>query len=242
MKTSSKIEQIHANVKSNRWFRYFAVLNRIALAMGFIPSGFTKIIGERFTDLHNFHPMGGYLEALHKTGFYYPFIGYIQVLAAILLLIPRTATLGAMIYFPIILNICILSLSVGFDGSLVSSPLMVWANLYLLCWDYDKLKYIMSWNKTSNGLDIKVNTPSNNKFPLKFFIGVVITVYLTGLTVTNAYLKKTRNTLEDCTRDCKKSDDSPECYEFCTCIHENGHTFDFCTRELKKAKKPKDSL
>lgn len=88
--------------------------------------------------------MGNYLESLYHTGYYYPFIGYVQVIAAILLLIPRTATLGAIVYFPVILNICILSLAVGFEGSLVTSPLMVMANLYLICWDYDKLKFIIS--------------------------------------------------------------------------------------------------
>ena len=91
--------------------------------------------------------MGNYLEALHRTGYYYTFIGILQVLAAVLLLIPRTATLGALIYFPIIFNIFILTYAVRFEGSWLSSPLMVLANLYLLCWDYDKLKYIFPWER-----------------------------------------------------------------------------------------------
>lgn len=91
--------------------------------------------------------MGNYLEALHRTGYYYTFIGVMQVTAALLLLIPRTATLGAFLYFPIILNICVLSFAVRFEGSLLSSPLMVLANLYLLCWDYDKWKLILPFNK-----------------------------------------------------------------------------------------------
>ena len=112
MSISSTLDSIHFKVKQNRWHRYFAVCMRIGLAWGFLPSGFTKIIGERFTSLSNNHPMGQYLEALHHTGYYYPFIGVLQVTAAILLLIPRTALLGALIYFPIILNICILSYAV----------------------------------------------------------------------------------------------------------------------------------
>lgn len=147
MSLATTLDRIHAQVKTNNRFRYFAIFNRVALAAGFLPSGFVKIMGERFTDLSNNHPMGHYLEALSRTGYYYTFIGVLQVSAATLLLIPRTATLGAMIYFPIILNICILSLAVRFDGSFISSPLMVLANLYLLCWDYDKLKYIFPWNK-----------------------------------------------------------------------------------------------
>ncbi|WP_400190293.1 hypothetical protein [Hymenobacter sp. B81] len=142
MRLATSLDRLHSRVKQIRWFRDFAVFNRVALALGFLPSGYVKIAGERFTDLATCHPMGNYLEALHRTGYYYTFIGVLQLMAAVLLLIPRTATLGAMIYFPIILNICILSLAVRFEGSLLTSPLMLLANLYLLCWDYDKLKYV----------------------------------------------------------------------------------------------------
>jgi uncharacterized membrane protein YphA (DoxX/SURF4 family) len=147
MSFSSSLNQLHSRVKRNKWLGYFAVFNRLGLALGFLPSGFVKINGERFTSLSVNHPMGNYLEALHRTGFYYTFIGILQVTAAILLLIPRTALLGALIYFPIILNICILTFAVRFEGSWLSSPLMVLANLYLLCWHYDQLKYIFPWEK-----------------------------------------------------------------------------------------------
>ncbi|MCD6018989.1 MAG: hypothetical protein K0S53_2110 [Bacteroidetes bacterium] len=147
MSISSTLDRLHFKAKQNKFLQYFAVFNRLALAAGFLPSGFVKIMDERFTSLSVNHPMGHYLEALHRTGYYYTFIGILQVTAAILLVIPRTATLGALIYFPIILNICILSLALRFEGSFVSSPLMVLANLYLLCWDYDKLKYILPFYK-----------------------------------------------------------------------------------------------
>jgi uncharacterized membrane protein YphA (DoxX/SURF4 family) len=148
MSISSTLNRIHCRAKQNKWLRYFSVFNRLALAAGFLPAGMVKIMGERFASgLAVKHPMGHYLEALHRTGYYYTFIGIVQVLAAILLLIPRTALLGALIYFPIILNICILSYAVRFEGSWVTSPLMVLGNLYLLCWNYDKLKYIFPWEK-----------------------------------------------------------------------------------------------
>ena len=146
MSISSVLDRLHFRVKQNKWLGYFAVFNRIALAAGFIPAGMVKIAGERFANgLSVKHPMGHYLDALHQTGYYYTFIGVMQIIAAILLLIPRTALLGALIYFPIILNICILSYAVRFEGSLLTSPLMLLANLYLLCWDYDKLKFIFPW-------------------------------------------------------------------------------------------------
>jgi len=235
MNVASKLDKLHAGVKSNKWFRYFAVFNRIALAAGFIPSGLTKVFGERFTSLAVNHPMGNYLEAFYHTGYYYTFVGYVQVTAAILLLIPRTATLGALIYFPVILNICILSLAVGFDGSLVTSPLMVLANLYLLCWDYDKLKYILPFKRQKANTDPVTNATQSNKFPFKFFTGVFLTVILTVLTVTNAYDKKTRNTYSDCAADCKTSDNYRACLDFCDCIHNQGMSFGKCSEELRKA-------
>jgi hypothetical protein len=55
-------------------------------------------------------------------------------------LIPRTATLGALVYFPIILNFFIIMVSMHFTGTPFITGLMLLANIYLLCWDYDKLK------------------------------------------------------------------------------------------------------
>lgn len=104
MNIADKLDQVHARVRGNRWLGYFAVFNRIALAAGFLPSGMVKIMGERFTDLSVNHPMGHYLEALHYTGFYYTFIGIMQLSAAVLLLIPRTALLGALLYFQLFLT------------------------------------------------------------------------------------------------------------------------------------------
>ena len=142
-----KFEQLYYEARGNKWFRYFTIFCRIILALGFIPSGIVKIMGERFTALSVNHPLGHYLEALHLTGYYYTSIGILQVTAALLLLIPRTALLGAIIYFPVILNICILAYAVRFEGTRITT-LMVLANLYLLCWDYDRLKYILPFKQS----------------------------------------------------------------------------------------------
>lgn len=155
MSISSTLDRLHLQVKQNRWLWLFSIFNRLALAAGFIPAGIVKIVGERFASgLHANHPMGHYLVALHLTGYYYTYIGVVQVAAAILLLIPRTATLGAFLYFPIILNICILTFATRFEGSLFTAPLMTLANLYLLCWNYEKWKYILSFNRLANDNDV----------------------------------------------------------------------------------------
>lgn len=68
MNISSRLDALHLQVKHNRWLQYFAIFNRIALAAGFLPAGWVKIMGERFASgLAVNHPMGHYLEALHHT-------------------------------------------------------------------------------------------------------------------------------------------------------------------------------
>jgi len=238
MNISSKFDQLHLAAKENKWLRYFAVFNRIVLALGFLPSGFVKVMGERFTDLHNNQPMGHYLEALHHTGYYYTFIGVLQMTAAFLLLIPRTALLGALLYFPIILNICILSFAVRFEGSLLTSPFMVLANLYLLCWYYDRLKFIFPFNHAV------VPGPSkpaviDNRFPVKFFSGVFGTIVILVFTITHMYDIKPRNTLQDCNRQCIKSKNAKACNIFCDCIHNQGQPFDKALDDYHKAIKGK---
>ena len=154
MSISSTLDRLHSQARQNSWLWLFSVFCRVSLAAGFIPAGIVKLMDERFASgLHAKHPMGYYLEALHTTGYYYTFIGVVQVAAAIMLLIPRTVTLGAFLYFPVILNITILTYATRFDGSLFTAPLMTLANLYLLGWNYEKWKYILPFNRLENDID-----------------------------------------------------------------------------------------
>lgn len=228
MSFAVRLDQLHYHLRRNRWLGYFAVFNRIALAAGFLPSGLQKVLGERFTALSNEHPMGSYLEAIYHTGYYYTFVGVLQVTAAIFLLIPRTATLGAIIYFPIILNICILSLAVRFDGSLISSPLMVLANLYLLCWDYHKLKLILPFNSNRAKMALPKKEERSSRFPTLFFAGVMAAVLLVGVAVTQFYDILPRNSISECMTQCEGVKNPEACADFCDCIHNQGRSLDQC--------------
>lgn len=133
-----------SSLKQNKWLRRFTVMTRVLLALGFTPSGLTKLLGNRFTLLGPETPVGYFFEALYRSGFYWNFIGACQLLAAILLLMPRTATLGALVYFPLILNIFVITVSLHFTGTPVITGLMLLASIYLLCWDADKLKALFA--------------------------------------------------------------------------------------------------
>src|SRR5262245_31654341 len=169
----SKLEQFYYDAKGNRWFRYFTVFCRIALALGFIPSGIVKITGERFTALPPEHPLGHYFDALFQTGYYYTFIGIGQLLTALLLLIPRTALLGAIMYFPTILNICILAYATRFEGTRITT-LMLLANIYLLCWDYERIKYSLPFKRSDAEVYPAKKKTVSSKFPFAFFGGVIV--------------------------------------------------------------------
>lgn len=149
MSLENSLDSLHAKIKEIIFFRYFAAFNRIILAISFIPSGMTKLLGMRFTQMPTDNPVGYFFEAFYQTGGWYQFVGFAQIFAAILLLIPRTATLGATIFFPIVLNIMIITISVGFKGTWVITSMMFLANLYLICWDYDKFKRILPFQTTS---------------------------------------------------------------------------------------------
>ena len=238
LNTLNKFETYYVKIKANRWYWLFSIFCRLTLAFAFIIAGMIKILGERFASgLSINHPMGAYLEALHHTGYYYTYIGIAQVVAAILLIIPRTVTLGALLYFPIIINIWLLSFALRFEGSFLTSPLMVLANLYLLVWNYDRLKYILPFKSFSSYGILEKPTKYNNKFPFIFFTGVIITVGLTVLLAQFGYDAMPRNSLSDCKKQFTNTKNEVAGYKFCECIHINGKPLDECLEEFEKSKK-----
>jgi uncharacterized membrane protein YphA (DoxX/SURF4 family) len=146
MNLEKNLDSLNAKVKQTKLLQYFTGFNRIILAIAFIPSGMTKLLGNRFTQISVDNPIGLFFEGFYQTGFWYRFVGFAQLLAAILLLIPRTSTLGAVIFFPIVLNIAIITWSLDFHGTWVITSLMFLSNLYLLCWDYDKIRLILPFD------------------------------------------------------------------------------------------------
>ncbi len=137
------IDALH--LRARHWvpFQRLAVVSRILLGLAFLPTGMVKLLGHRFTVLPTDNPVGYFFEAMYQSGFYWNFIGLGQVSAAILLLIPATATLGAIAFFPVILNITVVTWSVGFTGTKYITAFMLLAAIFLLCWDWDRFRSIL---------------------------------------------------------------------------------------------------
>ena len=143
MRVEHILDGLHVSL-TRRWgTQLFAAFTRCLLAIGFIPPSIPKILHRPFTVLPESNPVGAYFNALYHTGFYYEFIGWSQVVAAILLLIPRTAHIGALMFLPIIVNIAVLTSSVGFVSTWLITLLMGGAGVFLVAWEYDRLKPIL---------------------------------------------------------------------------------------------------
>jgi hypothetical protein len=147
MSIEKTLDNIHATVTKNRWLQLFTAFTRILLAVGFIPPSIPKILHKPFTVLPDTNPVGHYFNALYQTGFYYEFIGWAQLIAAVLLLFPRTAHIGALMFLPIIANIAVLTSSVGFIGTDIITALMLLASVYLVAWEYDRLKPLLFFDR-----------------------------------------------------------------------------------------------
>ena len=116
---------------------------RVLLAVGFIPTGAVKLLGRRFTTMSPASDIGNFFETLYRSGPYWRFLGLAQVVAGLLVLSRATATLGALAFFAIMLNVFFITLSYDFRGTPVVTGLMLLATLYLLLWDYDRLRGLL---------------------------------------------------------------------------------------------------
>lgn len=168
------MSSFYATLRRNPIANWFVINLRFLIGYGFIPSGIKKIIGTPFANPGQQGAFMEYLDALYANGFYYEMIGWAQVMAAVLLITQRFATLGALIFLPIIFNIMVLTMSTIGSLTPLIAFLMFLGIVFLLFWDY--YKWITIFSKD----DKLFNMPYVNDYPQagKFWIvtGVLILV------------------------------------------------------------------
>ena len=235
MSLLASFERLYAEARRSKWIRYFAVFCRIMLAAGFIPAGIVKVTGERFTGLPSNNPLGHYFDALLLTRYYYTFIGVGQLAAALLLLIPRTALLGAMLYFPIILNIWVLSSATRFNGTRLTT-LMLLASLFLLVWDYGRLKQILPLRQAVAVEEAHVPVRTS-RLPVWFFGFVLATVVSVVAVDDFLYPIRPGNEPAECANAVQGSGSPGAHQKFCDCIYDDGHPLNRCLDEYRRARK-----
>ncbi|MBX2915404.1 MAG: hypothetical protein KF856_09065 [Cyclobacteriaceae bacterium] len=126
-------------LKTVTFFKLTTIYLRYLIGFAFVFASIVKIKGERFTTLPTDTAVGYFFEAMYQSGFYWRFLGWSQLIAGVLMMTQRFATIGAMMFFPIILNITLITHSVNFGtGTPTVTTLMLLGTLYLLLWDYRK--------------------------------------------------------------------------------------------------------
>ena len=231
----TRIEEIYYEAKSDKWFQGFAHFCRIVLAASFFPTGLVKIMGERFAEgLSSNNPLGHYFDALYLTGYYYTFIGIAQIIIAILLLIPRTSLLGVLMYFPMIVNICVLTYATRFAGTRLNT-MMLLACLFLLIWNYDRLKYILLFKQPKANFPV-LKKPLGIRLRIIFFGGSI--AILSFIIMGTFYLWEIGpgNSEAECRSQCLGSKNPEACEEFCDCIYYKGESLDSCLAAFNRAK------
>jgi hypothetical protein len=138
------VDRLFVWVRSKPFFLRFVLFTRILLAAGFVPTGMVKLLGRRFTLMPVETPIGAFFEAMYQTGLYWQFLGAAQVAAGLLLLVPRWAHLGALFFMPIMLNIFVVTVSLGFKGTPAVTGLMLLAVTFLCAWDYHRFRGIFT--------------------------------------------------------------------------------------------------
>ena len=111
-------------------------------------------------------------------------------MAGFLLMSQRFSTLGAVVFFPIMLNIFILTTSFNSVGILTITFLMSLINVYLLLWDWNKLKFIALTNPKNyidNDADFSKRKIWTSVGFFYFFMTVLIRVTMISNQLTNSF-------------------------------------------------------
>ena len=123
------------------------ILVRYALGLAFVYASIFKIRGIRFTPESGenapINALPYLLESMYRSGFYWHFVGWGQLIAGYLLMSHFFSTLGAVVYFPIMLNIFLITTAFQSPIILAVTALMLLGNIYLLLWDWNKFKFIV---------------------------------------------------------------------------------------------------
>lgn len=131
--------RLHRWVRASPLFYRLSVGTRVLLACGFVPTGLVKLLGRPFAP-GMAGPIGEFFDVLYRTGGWWQMIGAAQVLAGVLVLVPRLRTVGAVLFLAIMANIVGITVSLNFGLTEGIVSMMLLATLFLLVWDYDRLR------------------------------------------------------------------------------------------------------
>lgn len=140
------MEGLISTLKQNVILQLFTIFLRYLLGAAFVFASIFKIQGVRFTPESAanapINSLEHFFETMYQTPYYWSFIGWAQLAVGVLMMSQLFSTAGAVVYFPMILNIFVITISFQSPNILLITFLMMCGNVYLLLWDWNKLKFI----------------------------------------------------------------------------------------------------
>jgi hypothetical protein len=170
-------------IKNNVLAQLLIIYTRYLLGGGFVFASIIKIKGLRFTtesgEKEAFGTAFHFFESMYQTGMYWQFLGWGQLIAGFLLMTQRYAKLGAVVNFPIILNVFVITISMDFNYTPVITGMMLFANLVLLVWH---------WNELRTLIDLPLIPDLPNRLENQsswVYTGILLFVFTAGYRVIN---------------------------------------------------------
>ncbi|MFD2569528.1 hypothetical protein ACFSUS_02725 [Spirosoma soli] len=169
-------------LRTKTWACLFVIYLRYLIGGAFVYAGWGKALGGRFMPAGTLQlpPEQGisidlFFEALYRTGLWWSFLGLGQVVSGALLMTQRFATLGAVAFLPVSLNIFLITISMDFHGTPIITGLILAGNLGLLVWDYRKLSPLLYPNRDGKLL-IRAQSDQLDRPTYWQFLGVVLLI------------------------------------------------------------------
>ncbi len=123
---------------------YLAVINlRIVLAFAFLPAGIKKVLHQPFTDSTNHSRFHDFLHAFLATGWFYQFVGVLQLLVALLLFSQRFNLAGPALALPIITAITAFTWSTAVPFTATVATFMLLGVGTLLLWELPRWRPLL---------------------------------------------------------------------------------------------------
>jgi hypothetical protein len=163
-------------LKQSLLMQLAVIYTRYLIGGAFVFASLIKIKGQRFTQIPDDggHSAGHFFEMMYQSGMYWQFLGWAQLVTGLLLLTQRYATVGAVLFLPIIANIFVITLSYDFAYTPVITGLMLWATVLLLLWDWNRLRVLLN-------LPVREETTSPLfESPLWVVVGAVLFGFTAG--------------------------------------------------------------
>jgi hypothetical protein len=148
------IARLVQRARATRWVNLFVVNVRFLIGFAFVPAALKKILDQPFTDPSNQGPFHDFLHAFHGTGWFYSFVGVMQLAASTLLFTQRFATLGAVIALPILTAITAFCWSTRVYPTASIATMMLLGTIGLALWDYHKWRGIFV--RDDRGAEIQI--------------------------------------------------------------------------------------